>query len=41
MKTTGTITSMKRISRKLTLRTPVSKLVCGRSPTSEPAIEPK
>lgn len=39
--TTGTMTSMKRISRKLTLRTPLSKLVCGRSPTSEPAIEPK
>lgn len=40
-KTMGTITSMKRISRKLTLRTPVSKLVSGRSPTREPAIEPK
>ncbi len=39
--TSGTITSMKRISRKLTFFTPASKLVSGRSPVSEPAIDPK
>ncbi|MNJ80470.1 hypothetical protein D3C77_788640 [compost metagenome] len=39
--TTGTITSMKRISSQLTLFTPRSKEVCAREPTMERASEPK
>ncbi|MNI87981.1 hypothetical protein D3C73_1452330 [compost metagenome] len=39
--TTGTITSMKRISSQLTLFTPRSKAVCTREPTMALASEPK
>jgi hypothetical protein len=39
--TTGTITSMKRISSQLTLFTPRSNAVCARVPTMALASEPK
>lgn len=39
--TTGTMTSMKRISSQLTLFTPRSKAVCAREPTMALASEPK
>jgi hypothetical protein len=41
MNTTGTITSMKRISRLLTLFTPRSKAVWLREPAIALASEPK
>ncbi|CEJ14073.1 hypothetical protein BN1110_04400 [bacterium YEK0313] len=40
-KTTGTMTSMKRMSSQLTLLTPRSKLVCARWPTIDLASDPK
>ena len=40
-KTKGTMISIKRISRKLTLLTPLSKAVCARTPAILLAIVPK
>ncbi|MNJ63837.1 hypothetical protein D3C77_597620 [compost metagenome] len=40
-KINGTITNIKRISRKLTLFIPLSKLVSGRSPVMDLLILPK